>query len=67
LPENFYDLPANHHQSILSLPDLTKNEIAEYYEKFTEIRKRDYAKKYSGATFNNEDIASRIDRHAIIG
>ena len=34
--------PANHRQSILSLPDLTPDDIAEYFEKFTALRRRMY-------------------------
>lgn len=41
LPENYHELPANHHQSILNLPDLSQEVIAHYFEKFTNLRIRD--------------------------
>ena len=42
LPEDYLTRPANHRQSILSLPDLTPDDIAEYFEKFTALRRRMY-------------------------
>jgi radical SAM superfamily enzyme YgiQ (UPF0313 family) len=38
LPENYLDLPANHRQSILNLPNATKADIAEAYEEWTQLR-----------------------------
>jgi len=38
LPENYYDLPANHHQSILHMPGLSQQNITDYYDKFTALR-----------------------------
>lgn len=46
LPENYRELPANHRQSVLTLPDLTKEDIAYYYDKFTEIRESNYLRQY---------------------
>ncbi len=46
LPETYKELPANHRQSILSLPDLTKEEIASYYDRFTEVREKNYLRQY---------------------
>ena len=40
LPEDHLDRPANHRESILDLPDLTKADIAEYYDRFTDLRER---------------------------
>ena len=48
LPENYKELPANHRQSILTLPDLTKEEIASYYDRLTEIRENNYLRQYGG-------------------
>jgi radical SAM superfamily enzyme YgiQ (UPF0313 family) len=39
LPENWRDLPARHDQSILDLPDLTKEDIANTFAQWTAIRK----------------------------
>lgn len=43
LPEDHLDRPANHRESILELPDLTKADIAECYDRFTALRERLYA------------------------
>jgi anaerobic magnesium-protoporphyrin IX monomethyl ester cyclase len=49
LPENWLELPANNRQSILTLPDLTKEEIEHYYNEFTEVRKQAYMSRYGSA------------------
>lgn len=38
LPENWQDLPARHDQTILDLPDLTRDDIAGAFAQWTEIR-----------------------------
>jgi hypothetical protein len=43
LADDYLDREANHRESILSLPTLTKADIAEYYDAFTELRRRIYA------------------------
>lgn len=40
LPENYLDREANHRESILKLPGLTHADIAEFYDRFTELRAR---------------------------
>ncbi len=40
LPENHLDAGADHRTSILDLPTLERSDIAEYYERFTELRRR---------------------------
>jgi len=49
LPENWLELPANNRQSILDLPDLTKEDIENYYNKFTEVRNQTYMNRYGSA------------------
>jgi radical SAM superfamily enzyme YgiQ (UPF0313 family) len=49
LPENWLELPANNRQSILNLPDLTKEDIEHYYNEFTEVRKQAYMSRYGSA------------------
>jgi radical SAM superfamily enzyme YgiQ (UPF0313 family) len=49
LPENWLELPANNRQSILNLPDLTKEEIEHYYNEFTDVRKQAYMSRYGSA------------------
>jgi radical SAM superfamily enzyme YgiQ (UPF0313 family) len=45
LPENPLDFPAHHHSSVLTLPDLSAEDIEEYYHRFTELRIRDQLAK----------------------
>ncbi len=40
LPGDFLERDANHRESILNLPDLTPDDIAEYYDRFTALRER---------------------------
>jgi radical SAM superfamily enzyme YgiQ (UPF0313 family) len=40
LPDNYLELPAIHRSSILNLPDLSQEEIARAYDRFTEARER---------------------------
>jgi anaerobic magnesium-protoporphyrin IX monomethyl ester cyclase len=43
LPADFWTRSANHRESILNLPTLTKEDIAEYYEHFTVLREQIYS------------------------
>jgi radical SAM superfamily enzyme YgiQ (UPF0313 family) len=54
LPDNYQDLPAVHRASILRLPDLTQDDIAELYDRFTALRTRDHVKR-SGARLGEPD------------
>jgi len=45
LPEDYLEREANHRESILTLPTLTNDDIGEYYDAFTDLRKRMYAKR----------------------
>ncbi len=40
LPNDLENLPANHRRSVLTLPDLSQDDIAAAYDRFTEIRSR---------------------------
>jgi radical SAM superfamily enzyme YgiQ (UPF0313 family) len=42
LPEDYAELPVNHRESILDLPGLTREDIAEYYDRFTALREKTY-------------------------
>jgi anaerobic magnesium-protoporphyrin IX monomethyl ester cyclase len=46
LPSNIEDLPANHRRSVLKHDQLTPEDIEHYYQKFTELRKSNYLKRY---------------------
>ena len=49
IPENWQDLPARHDQSILNLPDLTKDDIAAMYDAWTEARAEGIKRRYDEA------------------
>jgi len=59
LPENYQALPANNRQSILKLPGLTKDDIEYYYNVFTDVREKNYLKRY-GSTLNEAHKAIAI-------
>ena len=46
LPADYLERPANHRESILQLPDLSHDDIAEFYERFTALRERLYTARY---------------------
>jgi radical SAM superfamily enzyme YgiQ (UPF0313 family) len=48
LPDDYLERPANHRESILDLPDLTPEDIAEAYDGFTDLRRRLYAERAAG-------------------
>jgi radical SAM superfamily enzyme YgiQ (UPF0313 family) len=48
LPPDYLTRPANHRESILTLPDLTADDIAEYFERFTALRRRLYVARTVG-------------------
>ena len=45
LPEDYLQRPANHRESILDLPDLSQQQIAGFYDRFTELRRQRYASR----------------------
>ena len=49
LPADYLQRPANHRESILSLPDLTQADIDVVYEKFTELRVRRERSRWGGS------------------
>lgn len=58
LPGNYLDLPANHRESILTLPDLTRDDIADLYEAFTRLRERLYLDRYGAADHVRKNAAA---------
>lgn len=46
LPADYLHRPANHRETILSLPDLTSADIGEYYDRFTELRRSVYERRF---------------------
>ncbi len=46
LPDDYLDRPANHRETILNLPGLTQDDIAEFYDRWTEVRVADTLRRY---------------------
>ncbi|MEZ6059346.1 MAG: radical SAM protein [Planctomycetaceae bacterium] len=57
LPDNFLELPANHRESILNLPGLSREDIAEYYDRFTLLREQSWLKSDAGPRSPERDQA----------
>jgi radical SAM superfamily enzyme YgiQ (UPF0313 family) len=69
LPENYLKLPANNRQSILNLPDLTRDDIEYYYNLFTKVRENAYMDRY-GSALNAEDkalVSKSFEKSAAVG
>lgn len=49
LPADYRELPASHQRSILGLTGLTRDEIAEAYDRFTALRERLWAGRHPSA------------------
>ena len=69
LPNDFDELPANHRRSVLRLPDLTPDDIEEYYERFTRLRERDQLRRLSAddASRHAQTIRTDVDASAARG
>jgi len=48
LPDDYLEREANHRESILTLPDITADDIAEYYDRFTALRERQSLERAQG-------------------
>ena len=46
LPENWAELPARHDRSILAMPQLGKEEIRRYHERFAAVRRERYIERF---------------------
>jgi radical SAM superfamily enzyme YgiQ (UPF0313 family) len=46
LPADYLERPANHRETILQMPDLSGDDIAEYYDRFTALRQKLYTARY---------------------
>jgi radical SAM superfamily enzyme YgiQ (UPF0313 family) len=62
LPGDYLEREANHRDSILSLPDLTPDDIAEYYDRFTALRERQSLER-AGASLS--DAAQATIRESV--
>ena len=69
LPENDFELPANHRHTILALPDLTPGDIEYYCQRFTEVRKRDQLARLQGLPHSAgiQDMLEQTERSAALG
>ena len=65
LPDDFLTRPANHRASILNLDTLTQDDIGEFYDAFTALRRRAYADRLGAAA--TEDTTSHVDSLAMHG
>ncbi len=61
LPADYLERPANHRESILRLPDLSREDIGGFYDRFTALRQRLHVARYGEAlplaVANVEDAA----------
>lgn len=48
LPADHAERPANHRQTVLRLPGLAADDIADFYDRFTELRRRRYRERLGG-------------------
>lgn len=48
LADNFEELPAVHRESVLNLPELTRADIAEFYDRFTQLRAEAHLQRTAG-------------------
>lgn len=69
MPDDYMDLPANHRETILNLPDLTKDDILYYYQQFTEARVNTFIQKYGGGSGPDQaaEIESMVVQSAAMG
>jgi radical SAM superfamily enzyme YgiQ (UPF0313 family) len=65
LPENYLTLPANHRRSILKLPNVTQEEIAEVYRQWTQLRVATTLAR--GAVPDPDQVAASIQASAARG
>ena len=65
LPEDYLTLPANHRESILNLPNVTRSEIKQVYEAWTAIRIQNTSARYHAP--NVAQIEAEITKAASIG
>jgi radical SAM superfamily enzyme YgiQ (UPF0313 family) len=49
LPLDYLERPANHRESILALPGLHRDDVAEYYDRFTDLRRQLYRRRFGSA------------------
>ena len=68
LPKDYLERTANHRESILDLPDLTKEDISEYYDRFTDLRQNRYNQRSKKAGHQHASQATdHILQHARSG
>lgn len=69
LPDDYLDRPANHRETILTLPGLTQADIAEFYDRWTDIRVADTLRRYGSeyVAENSTEITDAIEASATAG
>ncbi len=69
LPPNYLELPATHRLSILNYPDLSAEDIATYYDRFTQLREQNYLQQFgTGLTASQQaSLLEEFRQSAAIG
>ena len=69
LPDDYLDRPANHRETIPTLPGLTQADIAEFYDRWTDIRVAETLRRYGSAyaAENRAEITDAIEISATVG
>lgn len=63
LPDDYWERPANHRETILNLPcGVTKEDITRFYEAFTKVREESYLNRF-GQTMNPTDKSTLHTQH----
>lgn len=62
LPDDYLTRPANHRESILDLPGLSRDDVAEFYDRFTDLRRRRYRERW-GVQMPDDDAPDEVVDH----
>ncbi|QGJ71937.1 (Dimethylallyl)adenosine tRNA methylthiotransferase MiaB [Planctomycetales bacterium 10988] len=69
LPENYLELPVNHHQSILTMPQLSKEAIEAAYERFIQVREKHFLNRFHKQLSSDqlEEVKHSLRKTAMLG
>ena len=57
LPDDYLDRPANHRETILTLPGITQDDIDDFYDRWTNIRVENTLRRYNSDGSNSDRVA----------